>query len=163
MSLEKIAIIDIGSNSMRLEILARRGSDYWLVEKQKETARISSGMYNETTITRESLERAKLALEKFSSLIAFHRADHIRCVATSAVRDAKNQADVLELLGSNLPYKIEVLSGEEEAFYSYFGVKTALTSTMVLYSMWVEAAPSASASERVRWTPSAPFPWGPSD
>ncbi|AFS54521.1 Ppx/GppA family phosphatase [Leptospirillum ferriphilum] len=126
MSLEKIAIIDIGSNSMRLEILARRGSDYWLVEKQKETARISSGMYNETTITRESLERAKLALEKFSSLIAFHRADHIRCVATSAVRDAKNQADVLELLGSNLPYKIEVLSGEEEAFYSYFGVKNSL-------------------------------------
>ena len=119
MGLEKIAIIDIGSNSMRLEILARRGSDYWLVEKQKETARISSGMYNETTITRESLDRAKLALSKFSSLIAFHRADYIRCVATSAVRDAKNQSDVLEALEADLPYKIEVLSGEEEAFYSY--------------------------------------------
>lgn len=35
MSLEKIAIIDIGSNSMRLEILARRGSDYWLVENKR--------------------------------------------------------------------------------------------------------------------------------
>ena len=126
MSLEKIAIIDIGSNSMRLEILARRGSDYWLVERQKETARISSGMYNETTITRESLERAKLALEKFSSLIAFHRADHIRCVATSAVRDARNQAQVIETLEGTFPYKIEVLSGEEEAFYSYFGVKNSL-------------------------------------
>ena len=126
MSLEKIAIIDIGSNSMRLEILARRGSDYWLVEKQKETARISSGMFNETTITRESLERAKQALSKFSSLIAFHRADHIRCVATSAVRDAKNQSDVLEELEADLPYKIEVLSGEEEAFYSYFGVRNSL-------------------------------------
>uniref|UniRef100_A0A7C3QU08 Ppx/GppA family phosphatase n=1 Tax=Leptospirillum ferriphilum TaxID=178606 RepID=A0A7C3QU08_9BACT len=126
MGLEKVAIIDIGSNSMRLEILARRGSDYWLVEKQKETARISSGMYNETSITRESLDRAKAALSRFSSLIAFHRVDHIRCVATSAVRDARNQPEVLEELESVLPYKIEVLSGEEEAFYSYFGVKNSL-------------------------------------
>ncbi len=126
MGLEKIAIIDIGSNSMRLEILARRGSDYWLVEKQKETARISSGMYNEYTITPQSLERAKSALSSFASLIAYHHVDHVRCVATSAVRDAKNQAQVIESLSSLFPYKIEVLSGDDEAFYSFFGVRNSL-------------------------------------
>ncbi len=129
MGLEKIAIIDIGSNSMRLEILARRGADYWLVEKQKETARISSGMYNEAIITAESLERAKTALARFASLIAYHRVDHVRCVATSAVRDAKNQSSVLKLLSEALPYKIEVLSGDDEAFYSYFGVKNSIDLT----------------------------------
>ena len=126
MGLEKIAIIDIGSNSMRLEILARRGSDYWLVEKQKETARISSGMYDETIITPASLERAKSALARFAALIAYHRVDYVRCVATSAVRDAKNQSAVLKSLSDALPYEIEVLSGDDEAFYSYFGVKNSL-------------------------------------
>jgi exopolyphosphatase/guanosine-5'-triphosphate,3'-diphosphate pyrophosphatase len=127
MGLEKIAIIDIGSNSMRLEILARRGSDYWLVEKQKETARISSGMYNEYTITPQSLERAKTALSSFAALIAYHQVDHVRCVATSAVRDAKNQTEVIESLSAIFPYKIEVLSGDDEAFYSFFGVRNSLS------------------------------------
>ncbi|MHB1605865.1 MAG: Ppx/GppA phosphatase family protein [Leptospirales bacterium] len=129
MGLEKIAIIDIGSNSMRLEILARRGADYWLIEKQKETARISSGMYNETMITPASLERAKAALTRFSSLISYHRVDYVRCVATSAVRDAKNQSAVLKSLTDVFPYKIEVLSGDDEAFYSFFGVRNSIEMT----------------------------------
>lgn len=130
MGLEKIAIIDIGSNSMRLEILARRGADYWLVEKQKETARISSGMYNdETMITQASLERAKTALARFASLISYHRVDYVRCVATSAVRDAKNQSMVLKSLSDGFPYEIEVLSGDDEAFYSYFGVRNSIDLT----------------------------------
>jgi len=123
MSLEKIALIDIGSNSMRLEIVAMRGEDFWTVARYKSSARIAAGMYPSLEITPEALDRAIRSMEDFAKRIAFHRTDLIRCVATSAVRDAKNRETVLERLSKSLGHPIEVLEGEREGWYSFQGVK----------------------------------------
>ncbi len=124
--IRKAAIIDIGSNSMRLEIFAIRGKDWWLLERHKSPARISMGMYDNQTIKTASIERARNALALFADQIAFHSIKNVRCAATSAIRDAVNQQEVLDILSSVVPFPIEVLSGEEEAFYSYFGVRTSI-------------------------------------
>lgn len=123
MSLEKVALIDIGSNSMRLEIVSIRGDDFWTVARYKSSARIASGMYPDLVITREAVQRASLALGTFSRWIAFHQADTVRCVATSAVRDASNREEVLATLSEALGGPIEVLDGDREGWYSFFGVQ----------------------------------------
>ena len=123
MSLEKIALIDIGSNSMRLEMVAVRGDDFWTVARYKSSARIAAGMYPSLEILPEAIERAERGLKDFAGRIAFHRADVVRCVATSAIRDAKNREMVLGRLTSSLGSSIEVLEGEREGWYSFQGVK----------------------------------------
>jgi len=125
-SIRKIAIIDIGSNSMRLEIFAIRNNDWWLIERHKSPARISQGMYDDQTIKKEAIARAREAICLFSGQIALHRIKKVRCTATSAIRDSLNQKEVLEILSEGIPFQIEVLSGEDEAFYSYFGVRTSI-------------------------------------
>jgi exopolyphosphatase/guanosine-5'-triphosphate,3'-diphosphate pyrophosphatase len=125
-SIRKAAIIDIGSNSMRLEIFAIRGNDWWLIERHKSPARISQGMYDDQIIKGEAISRAREALCLFAGQIAFHHIKKVRCTATSAIRDAANQREVLEILSKGIPFPIEVLSGEDEAFYSYFGVRTSI-------------------------------------
>ncbi len=123
MSFEKIALIDIGSNSMRLEIVAMRGEDFWTVARYKSSARIAAGMYPSLEILPESIERAERSLRDFADRISFHRTDVVRCVATSAVRDAKNREVVLERLMKALGTRIELLEGEREGWYSFQGVK----------------------------------------
>ena len=123
MSLEKIAIIDIGSNSMRLEIVSVRGDDFWTVARYKAAARIASGMYPGLVITPEAIDRGCRALRYFSRWIALHQADSVRCVATSAVRDALNQQEVVSRLTEALGRPIEILHGDREGWYSYFGVR----------------------------------------
>ena len=123
MSLQKIALIDIGSNSMRLEIVAVRGGDFWTVARYKSSARIASGMYPKLAITPDAIERACRALEEFRRRIALHQAEEIRCVATSAVRDARNRDEVLSRLSSSLAGEVEVLDGEQEGRYSCLGVQ----------------------------------------
>jgi len=61
-SIRKIAIIDIGSNSMRLEIFAIRDNDWWLIERHKSPARISQGMYDDQIIKKDAISRARDAL-----------------------------------------------------------------------------------------------------
>ncbi len=123
MSLQKFAFIDIGSNSMRLEIVAVRGDDFWTVARQKSSARIASGMYPSLVITSAAVERACQALEGFRKWIAFHQVESVRCVATSAVRDARNREEVLTRLSTALKGPIEVLDGEKEGWYSCLGVQ----------------------------------------
>ena len=123
MSLHKIALIDIGSNSMRLEIVAMRGGDFWTVARYKSSARIASGMYPSLTITPEAIERASRALTDFRKRIALHQADELRCVATSAVRDARNREEVLSRLSASLEAPVEILDGEQEGSYSCLGVQ----------------------------------------
>ncbi len=123
MSLQKIALIDIGSNSMRLEIVAIRGGDFWTVARYKSSARIASGMYPSLLITPEAIERACQALGEFRRRIGLHQAEEVRCVATSAVRDAKNRDEVLQRLSASLSGEVEVLSGEQEGRYSCLGVQ----------------------------------------
>jgi exopolyphosphatase/guanosine-5'-triphosphate,3'-diphosphate pyrophosphatase len=125
-SIRKIAIIDIGSNSMRLEIFAIRDNDWWLIERHKAPARISQGMYEDQIIKKEAIARAREAICLFAGQIALHHIKKVRCTATSAIRDALNQKEVLGILSEGIPFPVEVLSGEDEAFYSYFGVRTSI-------------------------------------
>jgi len=112
-----VAVIDIGSNSIKILIAARDANDT-LHAKHYRTidARISAGISRtEPRLSEEAMARG---LEAITSLLVdatAHSASRIILVATSAVRDACNGADFIARVHAATGHSIRLLSGDEEA------------------------------------------------
>ncbi len=116
--MKKVAIVDIGSNTVKLLLYRVSG------EKIKKLLSISHyvrlmNYIREGVITEKGIERLKFVLEEFEEVLRGYNPDCVLAVATHAIRVAKNREQVLEKLSSL--FQVEVLSGEEEAYYSAVG------------------------------------------
>jgi exopolyphosphatase/guanosine-5'-triphosphate,3'-diphosphate pyrophosphatase len=121
--LEKIAAIDLGTNSLRLLIghVDEKGSIQRVLLRRHIT-RLGGGFTRERGISAEALDRTIEALHEFSALLKKFCVARYRAVATSAVRDAVNgrefAAKVLEKTGIVL----EIIDGRKEAMMTLRGV-----------------------------------------
>lgn len=122
----RFAAIDIGSNSCRLLIADGDGNELTPVYRQLETTRISAGLNESGKISKEAMERTLLCLEKFKKSMADQGVVEYRAIATSAVREASNGEDFIQLAAQRSRLEIDVVSGEEEARLSYLGVEKGL-------------------------------------
>ena len=124
---EKIAAIDLGTNSARLLIgnIDEKGS-IQPVLLQRHITRLGGGFTKECGISSEAGERTIIALRDFSDALKKFGVARYRAVATSAVRDALNgrefTAEVLDKTGIAL----EVIDGREEALLTLRGVTSGL-------------------------------------
>ena len=124
----KIAIIDLGSNTTRLIILAYTpGVSFQLIDQVRERVRLSEGMGAENTLRAEPIERTVRLMKVFKALCDANDIDTIVATATSAVRDARNQAEFLRRVQQEADLQLRVLSGDEEAYYGYLGVVNSLS------------------------------------
>lgn len=131
----RIAIIDLGSNTSRLIILAYApGTSFQLIDQVRERVRLSEGMGAENVLRAAPMDRAVQLMKVFKALCAANHIDTIIATATSAVRDARNQAEFLQRVEKEAGLKLRVLSGTEEAYYGYLGAinSTPLTNGLVL-------------------------------
>lgn len=119
------AVIDIGSNTVRMVIYGgpRRAPAVWLNEKV--TAKLGRDLAATGRIPDKAIDLAQRGLARFAAILEDIGIDDIQCVATSAVRDAENGGDVVKLAGK-LGFDVQVLSGEEEAITSAYGVIGAI-------------------------------------
>ncbi len=109
------AVIDIGSNSIKLLVAAHPGSPEPLALRSID-ARIGAGMSKiPCRLTAEGIERALSAIRALLAESATHRPDRIALVATSAVRDAENGSAFCQRVQSETGHSVRVLSGNEEA------------------------------------------------
>ena len=93
----KVGIIDLGSNTSRLIILAYTpGVAFKLIDQVRERARLSEGMGAENILRPEPIERTIHLLKVFRSLCDANGIDTIIAAGTSAVRDARNQVEFLQ-------------------------------------------------------------------
>ncbi len=120
----RTAIIDIGSNSVRLVVYqgARRAPA--TIFNEKLLVGLGHDLGRTGRISEERLERAGRALRRFRRLADEMDVSSLRCVATAAVREADNGADLIHI-ASEAGLSVEVLSGQEEARYAAFGVLSA--------------------------------------
>ncbi len=118
-----IAFIDMGTNSVRL-LLARVFPDrtYTILNRRKEVIRLGEGEFPAGRIQPEAMQRTVLVLRHFVEMAHSSGADEIIAVATSATRDASNQAEFLHLLEQEDQLHMHVISGKEEARLIYRGV-----------------------------------------
>jgi exopolyphosphatase/guanosine-5'-triphosphate,3'-diphosphate pyrophosphatase len=112
-----VAVIDIGSNSIK-SLVAARAPDGQLVALKQRTldARISAGIGKEKpTLSEEGMTRGLGAVRELIEEVSQRRPAKIQLVATSAVRDASNGAAFRERIKKATKHDIRILSGDEEA------------------------------------------------
>lgn len=127
MNSERVGIIDIGSNSVRLVVYERMGAKaYRVIDESKESARLSARIAPDGSIAQEDVGRLARILNDFQMLCRVHGAGSVRAVATAAIRNATNGDDVAERLRRLTGLPIEILSGEEEARLGFLGMINTL-------------------------------------
>lgn len=121
--MEKIGIIDLGSNSARLVIVNLFTEGYFMVvDELKESVRLGQDMERDSFLKPARVAETIKTLKMFRKLCDASGVTRIIAVATEAVRRAKNQRSFLDEIQATCGIKIRVLSPEEEAVLVYRGV-----------------------------------------
>jgi exopolyphosphatase/guanosine-5'-triphosphate,3'-diphosphate pyrophosphatase len=123
--MSNVAVLDCGSNSTRLLIASREGAT--LVREMRIT-RLSAGVDASAHLGAEARERTYDALTHYRALMDEHHVERGLLVATSAVRDAANARDFLQRAEEITGVPARVLSGEEEAEFTYAGATNGLAA-----------------------------------
>jgi exopolyphosphatase/guanosine-5'-triphosphate,3'-diphosphate pyrophosphatase len=116
MSRERLAAIDIGTNSIRCIVVeCREDGGFTTLDDEKETVRLGEGIAETGQISTAAVIRAETALVRMRKLAEGLKVKAIDAVATSAVRKATNGPLLVKRLSDILGTPIRVISGEEEA------------------------------------------------
>ncbi|MBF4691810.1 Ppx/GppA phosphatase family protein [Fusibacter ferrireducens] len=120
---DKIAVIDLGSNSVRLNIYGiNELGGYSVFEQAKEMVRLSEGLDQDNLLKPEPINRTLSALRYFKRLMDVNKVSNTFALSTAAVRMAENQKYFLETVKTEIGIEFNVLTGQEEAYYDYLGV-----------------------------------------
>ncbi|WP_416519634.1 exopolyphosphatase [Streptomyces achromogenes] len=125
----RVAAVDCGTNSIRLLVADADPATGELTELDRRMTIVRLGQDVDRTgrLAPEALERTFAACREYAGIIKEHGAERVRFVATSASRDAENREDfvrgVLDILG----VEPEVISGDQEAEFSFTGATKELT------------------------------------
>ncbi|GIW13316.1 MAG: exopolyphosphatase [Tepidiforma sp.] len=124
-----VAVIDVGSNSIRLLVArALSSSAFEVIDEARYDARLGSGQAG-GNLAPEGIERGIRALTIMQQLAQAHTPEHLITVGTEALRRAPNADHFLQLARDRTGLRIRVLSGFEEAHAGYLGVINSTTLT----------------------------------
>ncbi|MBQ7954098.1 MAG: Ppx/GppA family phosphatase [Clostridia bacterium] len=121
----RIAIIDLGSNSIRMNIIEVINNSATVLENIRTVVRLSEGMGDEKLLRENAVERTLTELKKFKRIIDDMCVDEVRAIATAALRTAKN-AELFLKPASDIGVEFEIITGEKEAYYDFMGVVNTL-------------------------------------
>lgn len=117
------ALIDVGSNSMRLVIYQQEESGrLYEVENVKAVSRLSNHLDDDNNLTEQGIEILLSTLSNFAEVLAIYPYQHFTCIATATIRQANNQADLIKSVKTKFDWEMIVLSEAEEAYYGYLAV-----------------------------------------
>jgi exopolyphosphatase/guanosine-5'-triphosphate,3'-diphosphate pyrophosphatase len=122
------AVIDIGSNSIRLVLYRVEGRAIWTMFNEKVLAGLGRDLPATGRLSREGVDAAIAALKRFKSVLDSLQPSAVFVAATAAVREAQDGADFLAEVRSETGLEAKVLSGEEEARLSALGVVAGIPS-----------------------------------
>lgn len=123
MTEQRIGIIDIGSNSIRLVVYEQTESGaHRVIDGSKHPARLSEQIDEQGRIGAHTVTELIQILNRFRLLCINHKVGRIRTVATAAVRNAANGKEVITRLNAETGLGIEILSGEKEAELGFLGM-----------------------------------------
>lgn len=121
----KQAIIDIGSNSIRLTLYEIENSSFKILFREKIMAGLA-GYVENGALSAEGMECACAGLLTFRSILQTLNIEHISVFATASLRNISNTQQALGIIRAATGYSVEVLSGESEALLGYAGAMQEL-------------------------------------
>ncbi|WP_293703275.1 MULTISPECIES: Ppx/GppA family phosphatase [unclassified Sphingopyxis] len=124
-AVHRSAVIDIGSNSVRLVVYEGPARAPAVIFNEKVAAGLGRGLAIDGRIASEDAMRGLMALRRYALLAKHMEVKNLQCVATAAVRDAENGPEFIAA-AAEAGLKIRLLSGEEEAEAAGYGVLSAI-------------------------------------
>lgn len=120
----RYAAIDIGSNSTRLAVAEVNAGEPWrMLAADREVTRLGTSVFTEGAISKDAMELLIRTLSRFAATYQKLGVAGIRAVATSAVRDARNQEDFIYRASQAIGTPVEIISGLEESRLIHAGVQ----------------------------------------
>ena len=114
------AVIDIGSNTMRLSVYSCRGDHISVLFTKKETAGLA-GYVTDGAMTEDGADQCITVLKSFQESLLGIRIDGLSVFATASLRNVCNTEDILRTIARRTGIKVEILSGQEEAVLDFIG------------------------------------------
>lgn len=118
------AVIDVGTNSIKLLVADVAGGEVRPVHEESRQTRLGHGFYDTHRLQPESVARTAEAVWEFSEIAREKNAAVIRVIATSAARDSVNPQDLTTAIERACGLKTEIITGAREAEWVYQGVAT---------------------------------------
>lgn len=128
MTLPRLAVIDLGSNTFHLLVceLAPDGSWHAVYRERRYVKLAAGGMQ---WLDEDRIERAVACMVDFAATAATWGARHIRAIGTAAMREAGNGLTLARQIRENSGLEVEIIDGKREADYILAGIRTALPAT----------------------------------
>jgi exopolyphosphatase/guanosine-5'-triphosphate,3'-diphosphate pyrophosphatase len=120
------AVIDIGSNSIRLVLYRLEGRAIWTVFNEKVLAGLGRDLPATGRLSREGVEAAIAALKRFRTVLDSLQPAEVFVAATAAVREAEDGAKFVQTVKAETGLEARILPGEEEARLSALGVAAGI-------------------------------------
>jgi exopolyphosphatase/guanosine-5'-triphosphate,3'-diphosphate pyrophosphatase len=119
---QEAAVIDVGSNSVRLVVYRIDGRAMTPILNEKVMAGLGRGGARTGELSKDGVEHAIRALRRFATLIEALQIKDVFAVGTAAVREAKDGKEFAARMEAESGIKLRILSGEDEARLSALGV-----------------------------------------
>ena len=117
-----VAVIDIGSNSVRLVVYRLEGRAIWTVYNEKVLAGLGADLSQTGLLSPQGAKDALTALRRFSAVLDAVQPSELFVAATAAVREARDGPEFIRQVWAETGLSVRVLSGEDEARHSALGV-----------------------------------------
>jgi exopolyphosphatase/guanosine-5'-triphosphate,3'-diphosphate pyrophosphatase len=117
-----VAVLDIGSNSVRLVVYERHARSLTPLYNEKSSCALGRGLAQTGRLAYENIDRALTAIQRFALVVRLMKAGEVHVLATSAVRDASNSDAFVNAVEATMNAPVQVLSGEQEAHFAALGV-----------------------------------------
>ena len=111
----KIAIIDIGTNTILLLVVEALANQITTLHDEARVVRLGEGIHTHRIFLPQAMERAFLALSDYQKIITKFGCDHVVAIGTAGFRQAANSPDFIKKIQQTLGLHIKVISGDEEA------------------------------------------------
>ncbi|MBI2341041.1 MAG: Ppx/GppA family phosphatase [Deltaproteobacteria bacterium] len=114
------AVIDIGTNTLILLVAEPQKKGIKVLHDESVITRLGQGLINNHFFLPEAMRRTMAVLSRFKKICEAHKVKKISAVGTAAFRHAANASVFIDKVKKECGFKIDVISGEEEARYTFY-------------------------------------------
>jgi exopolyphosphatase / guanosine-5'-triphosphate,3'-diphosphate pyrophosphatase len=123
---EIYAVIDIGSNTMRLSVYRVEGERLQVMFHKKEMASLASYVEDDGCMSKAGVAQAIEVLGSFAETCRYLGVEHVFPFATASLRNIRNTRQVVRRIEDETGYAVDVLTGHQEAEYDFKGAMSAV-------------------------------------
>src|SRR5262245_36207309 len=121
---QRIGIVDMGSNAIRFLVAEATAGAIGTLESHRLAVRLGRDVFHTGQIPDSALAEVVDAFRRFRASCDRHGVKHVRAIATSAMRDARNRDLLVDRVRDASGIEIDVISGTQEAYLLKLGIET---------------------------------------